>query len=626
MALTKATRVSTSMMRVGDTGVDSIYVDPRDFGAIPIDIDPAFDSAPAFQRAHDYAKLKGVGVVKFSGKYNWLSAAGGTFTLPYDDGTVAPSWVGVNGDVNIAPEVVHTMPVCVRWDADIALIGDSIETDIIYGDYAVDSGGINKEQRIGLLITAGSKYTGTRRYRLDNFTMARFFIGRVGEGTMERSYENIRLQRCIFPGIFQGYERRVEGTMQYNECYTGDIFGGWWTQRNATRNSTTLLPPYPSTDVWSLGWTDFLQTNVLVFEGRSVSWSQRHEDADAFFDTYFFKSSNSARYSEGGRLSNNTDGGNPAIMPVYVGVVGRSRSILSRYGRGVASTNIGQLKVLGCHRTPLWYDTGVQLYGCTVTSAYLERVGVVNNASQSLAASNLFGKAVRDPYRPSDYGVGFVGSNIVPMVTSVISTGVQLAPVSAAPSIVNQGGMTIGKLKGITQEAQRQIYLDMTTFDRGTDGFVRDYRFHEDYFFSRRPLRFLTESGEDFQYSAGVFTPVLSSGGIGHTMGTAIGTWKRVGKLVFISVAFFDNSKITFNAGDVVISGLPQQIGVAGGESFNVIRFGTVTPGINLSVRMSGTSLIFTKDAAGTRLSGTDCNTSGVNQTSVEVSGWIMIA
>lgn len=625
MALTQATKVSTQMMRVGDTGVDTLYIDPRDFGAKTIDEDPTFDSAPAFQKAHDAAKAAGVGVVRFQGKYNWLSAAGGVFNLPRDDGTVAPSWVGVNGDVNIPAEQAYTMPVCVRWDADIALVGDGIETSVIYGNYAVDSDPIDINQRIGILITAGSQYTGTRRYRFEGFTMARFFIGRVGEGIMERSFESIRMQRCIFPGLFQGFERRVEDVMQYNECYTGDIFGGWWTQRNATRNSVALLPPYPAKDVFSLGWTDFMQTNVLVFEGRSVAWSSRHEAADAFFDKYFYKSGNSARYRDGGRLSNNSDASNPAIMPTYYGVVGRARTVLSRYGRGVASTNISSLKVLGSHRTPIWFDQGVQLYGCVVSAAYLERVGVVNNASQSLAESNLFGKVVKDPYRPSGYGVGFAGTNIVPLGNSVVSTGVQLAPLSSAPSLINQGGITIGKLKGDTQETQRQIYMDMTTFNRTNNNFVRDFRFHEDYFFSRRPHRFLTESGEDFQYSAGTFKPTLDVAGTTISTATAVGTWKRVGKMVFIGIAFFDSSKTSWSAGEVRIKGLPNVLGVSGGESWKVTKFLGIEAGVNLSVRMSGSDLIFYKDTSGTKLSGNECNNPSHRQTSVECSGWFMI-
>lgn len=624
MSLKELVRVSTDMGAIGDTPVNYVYVDPRDFGAKTVDEDPLFDSAPAFQKAHDFAKANGVGVVRFSGKYNFLSAAGGVFELPRDDGTVAPAWIGVNGDVNLAPEPLYTMPVCLRWDADIALVASSIETDFIYGDYAIDTGGIDTNQKIGILITAGSKYQGTRRYRFENFTLARFFIGRVGEGTMERSYENIRIQRCIFPGLFQGYERRVEGTMQYNECYTGDIWGGWWTQRNDTRNSVTLLPPYPATDVWSLGWTDFMETSVLVFEGRSTSWSQRHVNADAFFNQYFFKSANSARYSAGGRLSNNSDASNPAVMPTYYGVIGRARTVLSRYGRGVASTNIGSLKVLGSHRTPIWFDNGVQLYGCYVGAAYLERVGVVNNTSQSLANSNLFGIAVKDPYRPNNYGVGFAGTNIVPLGNTVVSTGVQLAPLSSAPSLINQGGITIGKLKGATQETQRSTYMDMTTFDRSTSAFVRDYRFHEDYMFTRRPVRFNTETGEDFTYSAGTFTPVLEVGGTTITAATIIGTWKRVGKLLFVGIAFFDSAKSTWPAGDVKIKNLPSVLGVAGAESWKVTKFSGLAAGVNLSVRMSSTEIVFYKDTAGTKLDGSECNAVGINITSVECSGWFM--
>lgn len=625
MALTKATRVGLSMARVGETPLDHVYVDPRDHGAIPLTVDPNFDSTEAFQRAHDFAKQHGIGVVRFDGRYK-IAKALHTFECPRDDGTVAPQWVGVNGDTNLAPEPLHTMPVCIKWDADIYLEGASIETSFLEGDWDIDTSPIDLNQKIGILITAGSKYTGTRRYRFKDFTMTRYMIARVGEGTMERSYEQLRIQRSGISGLFQGYERRQEGLMQYNECYSGDVFGGWWTQRNATTSSVALLPPYPATDVWSLGWTDFMRTDALVFEGRSRAWSDRHEAMDAFFDTYFFKDANSKKHSEGGRLSNNTDPNNNAIMPTFYGIVGRARTIHSRYGRGIASTDIGALKVLGSHRTPLWYDQGVRLYGCSVGSAYLERVGVVDNRNQSLADGNLFGKAVKDPYRAAGYGVGYAASNIAPMGDCVVSSGVQLAPLHNANSVIGQGQITINKLTGETTEAMSNIFLDMTTFNRKTGTFKRYYRATEQYFFSAAPLRFNSESEEDFTYRAGSFTPTLSSGGVAHTIATAIGKWKRVGRMVFFSIAFFQDTKTTFNAGDVVVGGLPFSGIEAGGQGFDVVRFNNLKADITLSVRNSGTTLLFTKDSVGTRLSGAECNETGINNTSVELSGWMMLA
>lgn len=142
---------------------------------------------------------------------------------------------------------------------------------------------------------------------------------------------------------------------------------------------------------------------------------------------------------------------------------------------------------------------------------------------------------------------------------------------------------------------------------------------------SLRPHRFLTESGEDFQYSAGTFKPTLDVAGTTISTATAVGTWKRVGKMVFIGIAFFDSSKTSWSAGEVRIKGLPNVLGVSGGESWKVTKFLGIEAGVNLSVRMSGSDLIFYKDTSGTKLSGNECNNPSHRQTSVECSGWFMI-
>ncbi|WP_316549744.1 hypothetical protein, partial [Klebsiella michiganensis] len=57
------------------------------------------------------------------------------------------------------------------------------------------------------------------------------------------------------------------------------------------------------------------------------------EAIDTWFDTYIYKSANSARTSAGGRLTNNTASGYSARS--FPGIAGRAFTVLSRYGRAV---------------------------------------------------------------------------------------------------------------------------------------------------------------------------------------------------------------------------------------------------------------------------------------------------
>lgn len=625
MSLKSLVRVATDTSKIGDTPANYVYVNPLDFGAKPITEAPGFDSAPAFQRAIDFAHSNGIGVVEFDGEYLWASNAGGYFDTPGDDGTVYPGWVGVNGDVNLPPETTFKIPVCVRLPSGIALRGKNSETSKVVGPWAIDSSPIDITQLAGILITAGSKYQGTVRYTLEDFTLRGFMIGRIGEGTIERSSDSIRIERCGITGLFQGFERHENTNPHYRENYAPDVYGGWWLQRNDTRANPARLPPYPATDVWSLGWTDFMSTQSLVWEGRVTSWGSRHEAIDEFFDTYFFKSSNSAKYSAGGRLSNNSDG-SPAIMPTYVGICGRARVILSRYGRGVSSVDIGMLKVLGCHRTPLHYDKGLSLGGCTVRAAYLERVGLINLANSSTVDSNKFGIGNKDPYRSAGYGIGFTGSNIVPVQDAVISSGVVPTPLTNAYALTCKGGLRLDVQRGNTAEAQNSDYINCTRYDRATGEFSLDLQVTQSKVFSKNPVVFGVTNEEGFSYRTGTFSPVLKSNGVVHPVtGSAVGRYKQVGAMLFFSVLLFNGSgAVVFNPGDVTIEGFPFSLAYNAAYGIDIAAFNNTAPGTQLIARMSDSTLTFYKDVAGTKLSGAECNAGTIGNTLISLSGWFM--
>ncbi|EPC6088506.1 phage head-binding domain-containing protein [Citrobacter freundii] len=610
----------------GGTVQDAIrWVDPAMFGAHAI-TEPGyenFDSSVAFQEAIDYAEAHNISTVRFQGRY-LLATAQHTFTLPRDDGTVYPGWVG-SGDSNITAEPVITMPVCLKISSRIALIANNPEKDNLIGPWNVNSGAINTSQLIGILVTAGSQYQGSIRYTLKDFSVEGFMIGRVVEGTAEASVEQLKFVGCGIAGIIQGVERRHEGQMQYTGCLSGDVHGGWWTQRNDTRGNTTYLPPYPATDVWSLGWTDYCQTDAITYgQGGSVYGAQQ-QSMDAFFDTYFFKSSNSAKTSLGGRLSNNADPANPAVLAVYRGVVGRARTVFSRYGRSISNYSISNLKTLGCHRTPVWYSpgAGAGVVCSRVDDAYIERSGLIDNTTNS-TTGNRFGIDNTDPYRAPGYGIGYTAS-YGPMLGALnMSSGNQQADACDAPGILLAGPINISKVRYTGGEDGTPYFEDYVLFG---SSFVRKYRKHEDWFFTQ-PLRFGSESGEDFSYTGTTtFTPALVSGGVAVTPSSVNGRYKKVGNVVYFKIVLFNGSALSIPNGAVAITGLPLPINTgtsANAFDVSVNYFNTLNTGLNVKGRISGTNINLVTDSAGTSLNGSQCNAS-TGSFSIEISGWYFI-
>lgn len=598
-------------------------VDPRDFGAHAT-TEPGFstfDSTVAFDAAIRFAIDNNLPVVEFQGQY-LIDTALYSFELPRDDGTVYPAWVGA-GDTNLTAEPAITMPVCLKIDGRVTLRGKNAQKDSISGSWNVASSPIDVNQKIPLLITSGSKYEGTIRYNLVDFTINNYMIGRVIEGTAEESYEQLNFNGCGITGLFQGIERCSQGRMRAANCLTGDVYGGWWLQRNSTALQAAYLPPYPATDVWSLGWTDVHHTDTLVYSQALQVWGVRHISLDSFFDMYFYKSANSARTSAGGRLSNN-DAPTPAVTFPYYGIVGRARTVFSRYGRAIANFTIREPKTLGCHRTAIFYGPGAGglVLNCKIDTAYIERSGLIDPSINS-TTSNRFGIDNLDPYRAAGYGIGLSASygGVVGTVTG--SSANQKAPTTDGAADVVYAPIGVVKITYAgTPVTSSDIFLDFTEFG---DSFVRKYRARSDFFFTQ-PLRFGSESGENFTYSSGTFTPTLTSGGVAVPASVKEGSYKIIGKTLFFRVAIFHATKLTYTAGDMVISGLPVAAGtgVLNGAILQGRGLVGLTAGITVGGTISGTTITLTKDSAGTKLSGADVNGAGAN-TYVEVCGSYMI-
>lgn len=484
------------------------FVDPRDFGAHPItEVGyETYDSTVAFDNAIKYAIANNISEVRFEGKY-LIDTALYTFELPRDDGTVYPGWVGA-GDANIPAEGAVTMPACLRIDGSVALRGKNMQKDELIGSWNASSSPIDTSQKIGILITAGSKYSGTIRYELTDFAIRNFMIGRVVEGIANVAYEQIKVSGCGITGVFQGADSFKQGRMLHDSNLAGDVFGGWWTQRNSTRQDAAYLPPYPASDVHAVGWTDFVHTDSL-FYATELTWGTRHQAIDTFFDTYFFKSANSARTSAGGRLSNN-DAPNPALIPTYTGIAGRDRTYISRYGRGAVLLKIANLKSLGTQRTPVCFmrHPSVPTGGNVLENAYVEKSGVINPSAVP-GTTNRFGIDNADPYRAAGYGIGHsVASGF--NVKNVLLTGVQQAPVSDGGQAISEGPQRILRTNysGTSEQASNLFFEYVET----GSSFSKKYIGHKDYLVVPE-IRFGSETAEGFQnVETGSHTATLTCG------------------------------------------------------------------------------------------------------------------
>lgn len=377
------------MIGSGQTTLDKLLsTDVSMFGAHPT-TEPGyetFDSGPAFRAALEHVRVNGGGIVTFSGQY-FINSAGYSYTLPFDDGSVSPKFTNASLDYNIASEPQLTMPVCLEISSNVQLVGNGIKNSSMLFGWDRDGGLIERSQNIGIVFRVQGFPANTRmntyinNVAMSGFTIYNAFIGAVADGILfDGSYiGDMQYQNCGIPLIVQGADSIQFGTQGIANCYTGIIIGGMWLQRNNVQLGGIWVPPYTSGDIYSLGWCDYVKINKISGTMSSLPWSDRHVAIDAFFDEYFYKSANSRRTNQGGRLSNvgmdlttPSDYGN---VP-FRGIASRYFVNLSRYNRGNANLHILDMKVYFCSRTPVLsaYGQGVDFYG-QVDNAFVEMVG-----------------------------------------------------------------------------------------------------------------------------------------------------------------------------------------------------------------------------------------------------------
>ncbi|WP_433670524.1 hypothetical protein [Klebsiella michiganensis] len=472
--------------------------------------------------------------------------------LPGDDGTAAPAWVSMGTDANIAPESTHTMYAALKIPHNVTLQGAGRGLTTIKGGWDPNTTAMTLSSGIGVFVSRnGVGKNGTVTYGIKDITLSNFFIGRLIEGISFASNEvNLKVTSCTFSGIFQGMDQHTwSGQVETTGCVAGDVIGGWWLQRNNTQN-TAYIPPYPATDVYLLGWADSCPSETLTAGQINGTWGTLQNNADTFFDTYFFKSANSATTASGGRLTNNSN--NTGTIPSWKGVAGRARTVLSRYGRPINRMDIDNLKLIRQHRTPIYLSNG--LGESVISHAYFEGIGLVDNTG-SAVSGNLFGIDVLDPLNSSGVGIGYLvtrgGAGLKNFTASSKNQQAPLCEVADRKNAFLRGTLYVssGTASTTQDEIDRASVWDGTTTD------IRYLRYADKAF--SQQIQF-TLGGPTFKYVEGNFTPTLTiNGTLVSGLAVARGHYKRLGNTIIGGVQFSSSSAVSLSSGQVLIGGLP---------------------------------------------------------------------
>ncbi|WP_228305657.1 hypothetical protein [Klebsiella michiganensis] len=517
------------------------FVSPEMFGYLQ-GVSP--DAVPYYQAAVDEGHARGL-PVKLTGKY-YATTFPHKVTLPGDDGTAYPGWVAAGNDANIAAESENHIYAAIRLYPDSVIIGDSMQGCALIGDWDSDTPVINNNQHIGYFIS-GDSSDGYIRPQLVNHGVRNFFIGRYGNGVLDRSTEdNFLIRDCCLTGWFMGADSVCNGFVVARDCFTGDAYGGAWTQRNAAV-TIPYLPPYPAPEIFKVGWVDAIRYTKYHFYGKPRLFGPADQAIDTWFDTYIYKSANSARTSAGGRLTNNTASGYSARS--FPGIAGRAFTVLSRYGRAVNGVCLDDVKVLGTHRVPFYTDAGS--YNVIHTS-YVEKTCLVDTTTTTIAG-NQFYTDYQDPWNAAlTKAPAMVCEGGITVDRTVVSAGVATHPFNQKPATIN-GPLIINPFRDDTEDYSTAQIAEWNSAE-GKTVYLYDWRRQ---YSVQRPIRFFDNTQEAFQYYKGVWTPVVKCGSEVVTLNTTVGTYRRSGRLVHATFRIETTSMALTTGGAVVISGLP---------------------------------------------------------------------
>lgn len=530
----------------GTTGASYIgglgYTTPEMFGFVP---GSTGDATTYLQMAIDAAYVSKV-PVRLSGTY-YTTTAPQTCYLPGDDGTAYPAWVTAGTDANITAETTNTIPAALRIYSDTQIVGSGSSQCKIIGPWDASNPVINNSQHVGIYIQASSAIEGYVRYQISGVTIQGYFIGRYSPNILNQSREDdLILLDCGFPGIFLGADAVQNGFVIARGCWAAEVYGGWWTHRNAAI-TTPFLPPYPAAEIFRVGWTDSLNYEKFAFYGRQRTFGATDIAFDTWFDTYIYKSANSVTTASGGRRTNNTASG--FAVRAFKGVANRAFAVFSRYGRGVNAVTIDEFKSLCNSRVPIFTDAGAQN---SVGKAYVERSGLVNTATSS-TTNNEFYVNYTDPWDTS-YSVPPAmvchGSAVVDRV--IVSAGVATNPYNEA---VNEFSGT-RRIRSFRRDSNAYNMLELSEWNAPLGQVLFRYSFDRESSV-QRPISFFSSGQELFQYLAGTWIPVVSCGSEAVTGSIATGTYRRSGNLIHLTFRFETSSMSLTTGGNVVISNLP---------------------------------------------------------------------
>lgn len=503
------------------------------------------DAVPYLQDAIDCGRALKI-PIKWSGTY-YTTTAPVDAPLPGDDGTAYPAWVAASTDANLAAETQHTIKAALRIYADTKIVGSGSSQCKIVGPWDADNPVVDNNQHACFYIQAANPIEGYVRHQITGVTVQGYFIGRYCPNILNHSFEDdLILLNCGFPGIFLGADAVSNGFVTARGCWCAETYGGWWTNRNAAV-TIPYLPPYPAEEIFKVGWVDSLHYSKFAFYGRQRTFGSVDNAFDTWFDTYIYKSANSATTSSGGRRTNNTASGFAART--FRGVANRAFAVFSRYGRGVNAVSIGEFKSLCTARVPVFTDNGSQN---SVEKAYVERAGLVNTAVSS-TTSNEFYVNMTDPWDAS-YSVPPAmvcqGSIVVDRV--IVSAGVATNPYSEAVNELSGPR----RLRTFRRDSNPYNMLELSEWNALLGQVLYRYSFDRDSSV-QRPISFFSAGQELFQYLAGTWTPVVQCGSEVVAGSIATGTWRRVGNLVHVTFRFETYTMSLATGGAVVISGLP---------------------------------------------------------------------
>ncbi len=297
------------------------------------------DDRGAFQKAVDISRRNGTNAICLSkGKRYLISSTGGTIQLPSDSGLCPPL---AKNCTNLPPEEKHFQAYSILFPSNFKVYGNGAE---VIGPWKSDL-------RVGLdtpftficsndtvpgsiqpVFKKAPSYTleygGCVNVVVQDVQFNRTFVAIFAPGLLANSvFDHLTFGTTGIEMLIHYSDRNVFTNWQGNNSYSGKVTGGWWVHRCCTGDTAT-------DDIGNGGYNDLEVTNRYVV----TQLGDPTKDAaalDNYFDTYFYKASN----SRNGRALQ--------IPPrdTYHGIFGMGLITYARYGR---PSNNGILSNIVC--------------------------------------------------------------------------------------------------------------------------------------------------------------------------------------------------------------------------------------------------------------------------------------